>query len=319
MSTKLSPTLKTLVNSPKARGGPIPAPTNVLSVFERVKSSASKRGLGKHAWLTLSAATLVTLNSPDSLCRLYSFASQGATIEDQLDTAMLMREAGLKSISFSGIPRTINSLNALSSHFPPQIQSLLPTTPTRSLESTSTALSNTLDNSKHLWKDIYKPLDEKLLNKLGTSHPDLPIVILEANYGLLLSNPRKQDVKQMLGSSKEAPESTSTVQSRMTGRVLTSVIAIACLRAQGGVGPQVLSHVFGLKKAALSLEEEESIRQNTNETDDERVTKHERAFLTSDEGCEWVLNSVDDIVKLVAGERISFSGPTVDEPPKAKL
>ncbi|KAM0790610.1 hypothetical protein ACM66B_004474 [Microbotryomycetes sp. NB124-2] len=311
MSTKLSPSLKALVNAPRARGGPIPAPSQVqttIKLFDHVRDSARQRGLGKHAWLTLSAATLVTLNSPETLCRLYTYAASGSSVEEQVSTAMLMREAGLKSISFSGIPRTINSLNALIAHVPTSISTLLPTNPTRSLSQTPQSLQNTLDNSQRLWKSIYSPLDQKLLNKLGSAHPDLPIVILEANYGALLSNPRLSDSSAGASNGNEDSDVDGSgrrvVQSRMTGRVLTSLIAISCLRAQGGVGPQVLSHVFGLKKAGLEQADE------GRERDDEQVTKDEKNFLTSDEGCEWVLNSVDEIVRVVVGEQqTSFAGP----------
>ncbi|KAK4052459.1 hypothetical protein OIV83_002261 [Microbotryomycetes sp. JL201] len=341
MSTKLSPTLKALVNAPRARGGPIPAPSQVHTtnkLFDRVKESALERGLGKHAWLTLSAATLVTLNSPETLCRLYTYA-QGSTVEEQVNTAMpfchafatfgfvsnlkLMREAGLKSISFSGIPRTINSLNALIAHVPSDVRTRLPTRPTRSLNLTPQTLQHTLDNSSSLWRSIYQPLDEKLLDKLSLAHPDLPIIILEANYGALLSNPRLSDL------TRELSQQNQVLQSRMTGRVLTSMIAISCLRAQGGVGPQVLSHVFGLKKASLANDEVHAgndSRSSTTETttafeqdrDDEQVSKQEKAFLTSDEGCEWVLNSVDEIVRVIAGEQTSYAGPAVRDF-KAKL
>jgi hypothetical protein len=72
--------------------------------------------------------------------------------------------------------------------------------------------------------------------------------------------------------------------------VLTSCLAIARLRAQGGVGPQVTSRVFGLKKASddgsdgLSAPiENEGLRENWR-------------WLTRDEGVEWVLGVVDRLV-----------------------
>ena len=71
-------------------------------------------------------------------------------------------------------------------------------------------------------------------------------------------------------------------------RALGSVVGAACLRAEGGVGPQLTSHVFGLLKArhapGLSAED---------------------YWLASDEGTEWVVRTVDallDVVKPELGE-----------------
>lgn len=75
------------------------------------------------------------------------------------------------------------------------------------------------------------------------------------------------------------------------GRVLTSLVAIACLRAQTGVGPQVLSHVFGLRKAV-----QQGIHAREAESDAEREGIE---WLAGDEGGEWVLRSVDGIVEAI--------------------
>ena len=66
-----------------------------------------------------------------------------------------------------------------------------------------------------------------------------------------------------------------------------SVVGIATLRAEGRVGPQLTSHVFGLLKARYE--------EGLNEED---------KFLSSDEGTEWVIRKVDEIIDAVtAGER----------------
>lgn len=91
------------------------------------------------------------------------------------------------------------------------------------------------------------------------------------NYGALLSDPERET-----GAS--------------AGRVLTSVVAVACLRAQTGVGPQVLSHVFGLRKAL----EDESWKGDVEGEEGAR-------WLASDEGNRWILESVDAIVEAISG------------------
>jgi hypothetical protein len=68
-------------------------------------------------------------------------------------------------------------------------------------------------------------------------------------------------------------------------RALGSVVGIACLRAEERVLPQLTSHVFGLLKA----------RHEPNLNDEDR-------WLSSDEGTEWVLRTVDVILDGVTSE-----------------
>ena len=90
------------------------------------------------------------------------------------------------------------------------------------------------------------------------------------------------------------------------GRILTSIVAVACLRAQTGVGPQVTSHVFGLRKAF----EDESFRAEG----EFKVDGGE--WLATDEGNIWLLGAVDTIVEALGqGKGTSFA-PGME---KAKL
>lgn len=146
-------------------------------------------------------------------------------------------------------------------------------------------------NGRDLWNGIYSPHHDKLLQKLSEAHPDLPIHILHSHYSHLLSDPLTQS---------QFPAGHHKV-----GRVLTSVVAIACLRAQQGVAPQLTSHVFGLKKALLEGGGGEG----------EKGLVNGEEWLTGDQGVEWVLDSTDKISETVAG-RTSFAGPVGE---KAKL
>jgi hypothetical protein len=75
---------------------------------------------------------------------------------------------------------------------------------------------------------------------------------------------------------------------------MTSVVAVACLRAQTGVGPQVLSHVFGLRKG---VEQGAHWGEFGGEGGEEEARAVER--LAGDEGCEWLLRSVDAIAEAI--------------------
>ncbi len=91
--------------------------------------------------------------------------------------------------------------------------------------------------------------------------------------------------------------------------MLTSLVAVACLRAQTGVGPQVTSHVFGLRKA---------YGDGSAEGEGEVEVQGGR-WLAGDEGSEWVLRGVDRIVgELGRGRGSSFAGGMEGEE-KARL
>lgn len=134
-----------------------------------------------------------------------------------------------------------------------------------------------------LWDSIYAPYEAKLYDKLALAHPDLPVHILNCHYASLLSDPPSSE-RGTLGS---------------VGRVLTSMVAISCLRAQTGVAPQVLSHVFGLRKAF----EFGTYKRDSPSEDPQAVE-----WLASDEGNEWILKSVDGIVEAIGGTSFAPAG-----------
>jgi hypothetical protein len=216
------------------------------------------------------------MNSPDSISALFSVASESNS--SKREAAEFIREIGLKCISFNGIPRTINCLNAFYASLPEDVTSNLSTTPTRT--STSENLGEITKRGRALWNSIYAPYEVKLYEKLAQSHPDLPVHILNSHYGPLLSDPTERNG---LGS---------------VGRFISSIVAISCLRSQTGVGPQVLSHVFGLRKA---------IDDGSYKTDTE-VDEESAKWLASDEGSEWILESVDSITGAIGGpQRVNFA------------
>ncbi|VUC38147.1 unnamed protein product, partial [Clonostachys rosea] len=113
--SKISPSLKALINASFAHPGPTPAPAaQIREAFVDIARDASRRQLGPRSWIVLSAAATFTLNSPDSLTILHDVASSPDhnPHPDPVQTAELIREVGLKCISFNGIPRSINCLNA---------------------------------------------------------------------------------------------------------------------------------------------------------------------------------------------------------------
>ena len=68
-------------------------------------------------------------------------------------------------------------------------------------------------------------------------------------------------------------------------RAMGSVVGTACLRAETHVGPQLISHVFGLLKAR-----------------DVEGLNEEDYWLSTDEGTEWVIRTIDEILDVVQPE-----------------
>jgi hypothetical protein len=175
-------------------------------------------------------------------------------------------------------------LNAFRASLPSPIISSLSTTPTRQLTKENAESINA--RGRALWDSIYRPLEQKLEHKLADSHPDLPVFIISGEYGALFTDP---------------PRNTGAD----VGRITTSLVAITCLRAQQGVGPQVLSHVFGLRKA---------FEDGTWKTEPQAGDEDAMKWLVSDEGCTWVLEKVDEVVAALGGGEGSTFAPL-----KAKL
>ncbi|KAF2796376.1 hypothetical protein K505DRAFT_415779 [Melanomma pulvis-pyrius CBS 109.77] len=281
--SRLSPSLKALISAAHARPGPIPAPRNIEALYKKIEQEASARKLGRPSWLALSTAATMTMNSPDSMLALFNSASASKPATEGVAIAELMREVGLKCIGFNGVPRTINMLNAFRASLPSAIVSSLSTEPTRYPTPSNIDSINT--RGRALWDSIYRPLENKLEDKLADAHPDLPVFIISGEYGALFTDP---------------PRSTGA----NVGRITTSLVAVACLRAQQGVGPQVLSHVFGLRKAW----DDGSWKGEPDAGEEEGIK-----WLVSDEGCEWALKKVDEVVEALGG------GHGTTFAPRAKL
>jgi len=64
-------------------------------------------------------------------------------------------------------------------------------------------------------------------------------------------------------------------------RMETSLVGVATLRALGGVGTQLVSHVYGLMKASPHVNSESD------------------KWLTTEEGVIWAINTIDDIAETI--------------------
>jgi hypothetical protein len=190
-----------------------------------------------------------------------------------------MRESALKSVIFIGVPRVILSLTALHEALDDEVKHALRTNSRRT--ATSDNIESIVTRGKGLWKSIYTPHADKLHDKLGSLHPDFISFIIQS-YGAVLS--------PMPGQTKGYADTSSLddLDQGNLSRALGSVVGIASLRAEGGVGPQLISHVFGLLKA--------------RGLGKDFILSEEDKWLASDEGTEWVIQLVDEVLDGVSAE-----------------
>ncbi|KAK8052228.1 hypothetical protein PG993_003613 [Apiospora rasikravindrae] len=294
---KLSDAVKALINASHAAPGITKGSAQVQPALKRFAEDAHKKQVGLPSWVTVSTAVSATMNCPDAMTSIFHLANEKSDGNAPVRNAELIREVGLKCISFNGIPRSINCLNAFYGSLPEDVATTLHSRrPAREL--TPQNVESRKAAGLALWDSVYTGFERKLLDKLARSHPDLPVHILNGHYSNLLSNPPRDEV---LAASSYAQNSVTVV-----GRVLTSLVAISCLRAQTGVGPQVVSHIFGLRKAY----------EQGDATAAGEVEVQGGEWLASDEGNLWLLEHVDRLVEAIGG---AGQGTTFAPGIKAKL
>jgi len=279
MVKHLGPVIKQLLTLRNPEAWPSPPVEQLHRVFTSTLNEARQRN-AENGWLVLSTCTLLTTNRPSSVGHLYRFITRNdpalpetrRSFTEAVNRAAMMREAALKSVIFVGVPRTILSLTGLKDALEDDVYAALRKNAIR--EASAENIEATVQRGMGLWKSIYEPHAVNLYDKLGALHPDFITFIIQA-YGTILSPLPRGDREQ----------------GNLT-RALGSVVGIVTLRAEGRVGRQLTSHVFGLLKARYE--------EDLNEED---------RFLSSDEGTEWVIRKVDEIIDAV----------TADEQERAKL
>jgi len=177
---------------------------------------------------------------------------------------------------FDRIFQVILSFTAFNEALDPDVRTALRSQSRR--DATSENIESTVQRGKALWRSIYTPHAVKLHDKLGSYHPDFISFIIQS-YGTVLA-PMPGGLRSFSDTSSIGDPDQGNLS-----RAMGSVVGIACLRAEERVVPQLTSHVFGLLKAR-----------------DVEGKSAEDAWLASDEGTEWVIRTVDDIVDVVKSE-----------------
>ncbi|PFH52875.1 hypothetical protein AMATHDRAFT_73996 [Amanita thiersii Skay4041] len=295
MVAHLPPSIKHLLTLRNPSARPSPKLQNLHGVLRRTLQDAKSRN-AETGWLVLTTCTLLTVNRPSAVGYLYHFVTSPDTnniharanvhIAHAANKAALMRESALKSTIFVGVPRVILSLAALHEALDNEVKAALRTHSQRNMMPEN--VESTLLRGKALWNSIYTPHADKLHDKLGSYHPDFISFIIQS-YGSVLA--------PLPGPIRTYSDATSVIDSHQgnLSRAMGSIVGMATLRSEGGVGPQLTSHTFGLLKARY-----------------EKDQNQEDAWLSSDEGTEWVIRTVDEILEVVSAE-------VQDDPVRAKL
>ncbi|KXN86344.1 Dol-P-Man:Man(5)GlcNAc(2)-PP-Dol alpha-1,3-mannosyltransferase [Leucoagaricus sp. SymC.cos] len=285
MVKHLPPSIKHLLSLRNPHSYPGPPLLKLNAIFTKTYRDAQLKK-AETGWLVLTTCTLLTANRPSTVGHLYRFVTRGVEetgrtpsglhVPTAVNRAALMRESALKSVIFVGVPRVILSLAALHQVLDGEVKQALRTQSRRA--ATSENIESTVKRGRALWDSIYAPHADKLHDKLGSYHPDFISFIIQS-YGTVLA--------PLPGHPRTYSEDTSHTDPDQgnLSRALGSVVGIATLRSEGRVGPQLVSHVFGLLKARYT--------EGQNEED---------AWLSSDEGTEWVIRTVDEILDVVSSE-----------------
>jgi hypothetical protein len=164
----------------------------------------------------------------------------------------------------------MNMLAAFRSSLPRPVGSSLSTIP--SPRANADTIESITEKGEKLWNAIHYPKGTVIERKLANAHPDLANYVKDHVYGGLLA-------RQC---------------SPLARRITISLSAIACLRASRRFNSQLHGHVHGLKKSW----KDESWRSEPGAGSEEGIR-----WLTSEQGCMWVLEVVDELALAILGCR----------------
>jgi len=290
MVKHLPPPIKRLLSLRNPRSFLSPPLSKLTDLFIRTSRDARLRN-AETGWLVLTTCALLTANRPTSVGHLYHFVTNSSrdsrdNVALAANKAALMRESAMKSTIFVGVPRVILSLTALHEALEDDVKRTLRKNSRRTAEPGS--IESTIRRGQALWNSIYAPHADKLHDKLASYHPDFIAFIIQS-YGSVLS-PLDGETRSYSNETSLDDPSQGNLS-----RALGSVVGIATLRAEGRVGPQLTSHTFGLLKARYA----------------DRLPT-EDAWLSSDEGTEWVIRTVDEILDVISSEGTRETDPSVN-------
>ncbi|KAH9847548.1 hypothetical protein C2E23DRAFT_943099 [Lenzites betulinus] len=245
----------------------LPPLTELHTILSSTLQDARQKA-AQTAWLVLTTCTFATLNHQQAIGYVYRLvtrtnlgnASTRCDVAGATDIAAEMREAILKGVLFIGAPRTIMSMASLHATLEDDVKESLRKHPLRML--TPENVTEVLRRGNALGDSIYGAPINVMRRNVGSCHPDL-VEFIEQAYGMVLAPlPGGMDVQGNLNRS------------------FVSLVAVACLRTEGGVEQLLRGHVLGL------LRTRDIVGRGSQEY-----------WLAGEEGVEWVLATTDALAK----------------------
>jgi hypothetical protein len=100
---RLSIALRSLIEASSFRPKPTPASAGIREIFIKVEREAAARGLGLWPWLAILTATMMTMNSPESMLALFHYTTCVKPLSYSVAVAEFMREVGLRCVGINGV------------------------------------------------------------------------------------------------------------------------------------------------------------------------------------------------------------------------
>jgi hypothetical protein len=88
---------------------PTLSPLEIQDVFYNMEKEAAEKELELWSWLTIATATVMTLNSPQSIIILFQYVTASRSLDESVAIAEFMREIGLRCMGINSVRTTTYS------------------------------------------------------------------------------------------------------------------------------------------------------------------------------------------------------------------
>jgi hypothetical protein len=96
-----------LINAADSRPRSTLTPFNIRGALSRIEREARGHKLSLWSWLAISTATVMSMNSPESIIVLYRYTAALKPLTERVAIAEFMREIGLRCTGINGVCLTI--------------------------------------------------------------------------------------------------------------------------------------------------------------------------------------------------------------------
>lgn len=88
----------------------------IKEAFSKIDATATEKGIRLWSWLALATATLMAINSPESMVALFEHVAVSKKLDEQILIAEFMREIGLRCTAVVGVRQHSTSHRTSANH-----------------------------------------------------------------------------------------------------------------------------------------------------------------------------------------------------------